>query len=243
MTSVRNVRSRLTFRQGMSIDGVWSPDGSRIAFNTEDSSLYQKPANGSGSEELLVRSGSNLRVLDWSRDGRFLVYQAQAGQDGFDLFLLPLHGDRRPVPYLQTSFNEVEAQFSPDGLWMAYVSSESGEPQVYVQAIPASGRKWQISTAGGYQPRWRRDGNELFYLSTDQKLMAVPVKTGANFETGSPQPLFELQSVYPPTSGTGGRFAYQPTRTGERFLVTLPVGGAGTPALTVVLNWQAGLRK
>ncbi|HEV3214743.1 MAG TPA: protein kinase [Vicinamibacterales bacterium] len=237
----RGVPSRFTFRTGLSADGVWSPDGSRIVFSGGNNSLYQKPANGAGQEELLARAGVNTRSLDWSGDGAFVVYQTQSGgQTGTDLFLLPLGGNRQPVPYLQTPFDEADAQFSPDGRWMAYASNESGQPQVYVQAIPASGAKWQISTAGGDQPRWRRDGKELFYVSADQKLMAVPVKTGVSFETGSPQPLFDIQPVYGPLTG---RFAYQPTADGQRFLVTAPVSGGVAPAITVVLNWQAGVRK
>jgi Tol biopolymer transport system component len=235
----RDVPSRFTFRPGLSADGVWSPDGSRIVFS-DLNSLYQKPANGAGREELLLRSGINARALDWSRDGTFLVYQMSGGQTGWDLFLLPLQGNRQPVPYLQTPFDEGDAQFSPDGRWIAYASNESGQPQVYVQAIPASGAKWQISTAGGDQPRWRHDGKELFYLAADQKLMAVPVKMGATFETGAPQPLFDIQPLYGPIAG---RFAYQPTADGQRFLVTAPVSGAVTPAITIVLNWQAGVKK
>ena len=127
---------------------------------------------------------------------------------------------------------------------MAYASDESGQPQIYVQGIPASGAKWQISTTGGAQPRWRRDGKELFYISADQKLMAVPVKTGTAVEAGSPQPLFEIQPV---SSQLGGRFdyqeTYQPTADGQRFLVIAPVGGAATPPIIVVLNWQAALKK
>ena len=115
-----------------------------------------------------------------------------------------------------------------------------GQPQVYVQAIPASGAKWQISPAGGVQPRWRRDGKELFYISTDQKLMAVPVKNGAGFEAGTPQPLSDLDPVFPPLQG---RFAYQPTADGQRFLVLEVVGGTAAPPINVVVNWQAGLKK
>jgi Tol biopolymer transport system component len=202
--------------------------------------VYQKPASGAGSDELLLRFGINLRLLDWSPDGKFVVFQAQAGEAGTSLFLLPLGGDRKPIPYLETAFTESDAQFSPDGRWMAYASDESGEPQVYVQAIPASGQKWQISSARGTQPRWRQDGEELFYVSGDQKLMAVPVKTGAAFETGSPQPLFDMSPVYP---ALFGRFAYQPAAAGQRFLVSVPVNDAVTPTITVVLNWQAGLKK
>ena len=247
---VRGVSSRFTFRPGISQDGVWSPDGSRILFQSDNQSLYEKPVNGAGKEELLLRRGINTRPLDWSRDGRFLVYQMQSGgQTGYDLFLLPIRSgsaagradgsDDKPVPYLQTPFSEVAAQFSPDGRWMAYTSNESGRPQIYVQGIPASGAKWQISAAGGDQPRWRRDGKELFFISDDQKLMVVPVKTGAAFEAGAPQPLFDIQPI---NNQLSGRFAYQPTADGQRFLVTAPAGGQTTP-LTVVLNWQAGLVK
>ena len=164
--------------------------------------------------------------------------QSRGQAVGSDLWLLPLEGDRKPVPYLQTPFSESDAQFSPDGRWMAYASNESGEPQIYVQGIPASGAKWQISTTGGNQPRWRRDGKELFYVSA-QKLMAAPVKTGTAFEAGSPQPLFEIQPV---STRFDNQATYQPTADGQRFLVTAPVGGAATPPITVVLNWQATLK-
>ena len=123
---------------------------------------------------------------------------------------------------------------------MAYASNESGQSQVYVQAIPANGAKWQVSPEGGTQPRWRRDGKELFYISGDQKLMAVPVKSGAAFEAGAPQALFELDPIFSPI---GGRFAYQPAADGQRFLVLSSAGSAAAAPINVVLNWQAGLKK
>jgi dipeptidyl aminopeptidase/acylaminoacyl peptidase len=196
--------------------------------------------NAAGKEELLLDGGINDVPQDWSPDGKFIVYQSFRSGTGTDLLLLPLQGDHKPIPYLETPFNEGDAQFSPDGRWMAYASNESGQAQVYVQAIPAGGAKWQISPAGGVQPRWRRDGKELFYISTDQKLMAVQVKSGATFEPGAPQPLFDIDPIYPPIVGG---FAYQPTADGQRFLVLSLVGGATAPPINVVLNWQAGLRK
>jgi dipeptidyl aminopeptidase/acylaminoacyl peptidase len=153
-----------------------------------------------------------------------------------------MSGDRKPQPYLQTSFDESNARFSPDGRWMAYQSNESGKFQVYVQTFPLSGAKYQISTSGGNSPRWRRDGKELFYVSDDQKLMAVPIKLGATIEAGTPQPLFPL-SPYP---GVGSiNSFYQPMRDGQRFLVNAPAGGeaAAAPPLTVVTNWQAAFKK
>ena len=236
----RGVPSRFTFRIGLSGLGIWSPDGSSLVFETDNRGIYRKPANGAGKEELLLASGINTRPLDWSSDGKFVVYQSYGGATGTDLWLLPMEGDHKPLPYLQTPFNEGDAQFSPDGRWMAYASNESGQPQVYVQSIPASGAKWQISPAGGDQPRWRRDGKELFYISADQKLMVVAVKSGTTFEASAPQSLFELDPLVAPISG---RFTYQPTAHGQRFLILAKVGGAAAPPITVVLNWQAGLKK
>jgi serine/threonine protein kinase/Tol biopolymer transport system component len=237
----RGVPSRVTFRAGISGDGIWSPDGSTIVFQSDNTAIYRKPANGAGKEELLLAPGINNRPLDWSRDGKYVVYMSSnGGTTGTSLWLLPLEGDHKPVSYLQTPFNEAAAQFSPDGKWIAYASNESGQPQVYVQAIPAGGAKWQISPAGGDQPRWRRDGKELFYISADQKLMAVPVKSGPGFEAGAPQPLFELDPIFPPLLG---RFAYQPTADGKRFLVLSTAGGTAAPPINLVVNWQAGLKK
>jgi hypothetical protein len=232
----RGVPSRFTFRPGLSADPVWSPDGSRIIFQVNNSSIYEKPVNGAGEEKVLSSGGINSRPQDWSPDGKLLVYEDFGRTTGQDLWLLPLEGDRKPRPYLQTAFNERDAQFSPDGRWMAYASNESGPMQVYVQSIPAGGSKFQISSAGGVQPRWRRDGKELFYVSTDDKLMAVEVKMDNSFEAGPPQPLFDM----PLNSSI--RWLYQPAADGQRFLV-LSNARSASPLITVVLNWQAGIKR
>jgi dipeptidyl aminopeptidase/acylaminoacyl peptidase len=162
----------------------------------------------------------------------------------FDLWLVPLSGERKPVPYLQTPFSEAGAKFSPDGKWLAYESDESGQMQVYVQAVPLTGAKYQISAAGGYKPQWRRDGRELYYVSADLKLMAVPVKLGSStVEPGAPQALFSVLGGNP---GGLSNVVYAPSRDGQRFLVNLPAGGEGATAaqpIIVVTNWQAGLKK
>ena len=236
----RGVPSRSTFRPGVSADGIWSPDGNTIAFQSDNQMIYRKAADGTGKEELLLGAGINNHPLDWSPDGKFIVYETTGGTTGDDLMLLPMEGDHKPVPYLQTPFNEGDAQFSPDGRWMAYASNESGQPQVYVQGIPASGAKWQISPAGGVQPRWRRDGKEIFYISPDQKLMSVPVRPGPGFDAGAPQALFDVDPLYSPLLG---RFAYQPAADGQRFLVLEIVGGSAAEPINVVMNWQAALKK
>src|SRR5260370_27216602 len=131
---------------------------------------------------------------DWSADGRFLLYHVIDPKTKFDLWLLPLFGDQKPFPFLQTEFNERDGRFSPDGRWIAYASDESSTWQVYVHSFPASGGKWLVSTNGGYFPAWRRDGKELFYVSADKKMMAVEVKgEGATFERGVPKVLFDMR--------------------------------------------------
>jgi serine/threonine protein kinase/Tol biopolymer transport system component len=240
----RGVVTRFTFRPGLNVSPVWSPDGSRLVFSLRSSDfytpdIYQKPAGGNGQEELLLHAGVNGFSEDWSPDGKWIVYAQTGEKTGYDLWLLPLEGDRKPMLYLQTPFDEQSARFSPDGKWMAYQSNESGQNQIYVQAVPLTGAKYQISAAGGTVPRWRRDGKELYYASADQKLMAVPIKLGSTVEPGTPQPLFPIPPVRISVS-------YAPSRDGQRFLVNVPAGGesaAAAPPVTVVTNWQAGLKK
>jgi len=242
----RGVTSRFSFDPGTSSAAVWSPDGSRVAFSGSTGANYfirEKATSGAEKEELLKAGGLNVLTWDWSPDAKFLVYSEYADKTKDDLWLLPPEGDHKPIPYLQTAFSEIHGQFSPDGRWMAYTSDESGKLEVYVQAIPASGSKWQVSTSGGRFPRWRRDGKELFYVSADQKLMAVPVKSGGvnsgSFEPGPPQPLFPIEP--PPANNS---FPYQSAGDGQRFLVSIRVGeGLGAVPITVVLNWQTELRK
>jgi dipeptidyl aminopeptidase/acylaminoacyl peptidase len=218
-----------------------------VAFSSRTAGgIFQKPAAGNGQEELLVQSGVNGRAFDWSPDGKWIVFREEGQKTGGDLWLLPLEGNRKPVAYLQTAFDEYSARFSPDGRWMAYASNESGQDQIYVQTVPASGVKYQISVEGGGAPMWRHDGKELFYVSADQKMMAVPIALGpATVAAGTPQALFpfNLNLALPVRNVPSG--VYAPSRDGQRFLVNLPAGGenVGATPVTVVTNWQAGLRK
>ena len=173
--------------------------------------------------------------LDWSADGRFVIFRAPDPKTGDDLWMLPMEGDRTPRPLVQTPAGETRAQLSADRRWLAYESDESGVAQVYVQSFPPSGAKWQVSSDGGSQPRWRGDGRELFYLSADHKLMAVDVKPGSTFEIGTHKELF-LVNVF----GVD-RNDYAVTADGERFLINSVVEQTGT-AITVVTNWLAALK-
>jgi dipeptidyl aminopeptidase/acylaminoacyl peptidase len=176
---------------------------------------------------------------DWSSDGRFVVYDAADPKTNTDVWVLPTTGDRQPFPLLQTEFNEQQGRVSPDGRWIAYTSDETGRLEVYVQSFPAPGGKWQISTSGGADPRWRRDGPELFFISSDGKLMAVDVKVDSVFHAGLPHQLFDAR-----VSGlVDVRTHYAVTADGRRFLVNRLSEGEGASPITVVLNWTEALRK
>ncbi len=127
---------------------------------------------------------------DWSRDGRYIAFQSRGKKTNWDIWVLPTFGDRKPILFLQTPFNETHPAFSPDGRWLAYQSNESGRAEIYVQNFPGPGGRWQVSTAGGVGPAWRADGKELFYAGPDQKLMAVDIQAGETFEAGVPRALF-----------------------------------------------------
>jgi len=241
----RNTPSRFTFDSANDTAPVWSPDGSRIAFASNRDTvphIYQKPSNGTGNDELLFKASDPTGPHDWSPDGRFILFGLLSPKTNVDLWLLPLFGDQKPAPFLQTEFTENQGRFSPDGRWVAYTSNESGPYQVYVQSFPTSGGKWQVSTAGGAQPQWRHDGKELFYLSPDRKIMAVEVNAaGPTFVPGVPKPLFEARfsTLFP---GPPGGTYYAVASNGQRFLVNTLAGEPALP-LTVVLNWTAGLKR
>jgi Tol biopolymer transport system component len=239
--------TRFTFDPARDSSALWTADGSKIIFRSDRGGryrFYEKNSSGAGQEQIIFESPTQsiLQLQDLSRDGRFLLYVAPGDKTGMDLWALPLAGDRKPVAYLQTQFNENQAQFSPDGRWVAYASNELGRDEVFLQSFPQPSSKRQISSAGGVQPRWRADGKELFYLALDQKLMAVPVTTGASAEVGTPAALFQTRLNTVGTLAPDNRQLYDVSSDGKRFLLMLPPEGAGPP-LTVILNWTAGLKK
>jgi serine/threonine protein kinase/Tol biopolymer transport system component len=237
---------RLTFEPARHFMAVWSPDGSRIAFTSNPAGifdLYQKASSGVGNEDLLLQSNEAKYPYDWSSDGRWLLYGVLAGP--LNLWLLPLVGDdRKPMHYLTSQYNQSQARFSPDGRYVAYTSDETGKNEVYVQPLPQpSGGKWPVSKGGGNQPLWRRDGKELFYVSADSKMMAVDVSTTPVFSSGNPKALFAAPVWGGATSPNVTRYGVTPD--GKRFLINTLTADTAAPAspITVVLNWQIGLKK
>jgi len=236
----RGIQSRLTFQQ--SNVPQWSPDGSTLVFAWIGSGgidLGERPTNMSDSEKVLVKLSAPPIMFpsDWSSDGRYLVYYRTDTNSKIQLWVLPMFGDRKPFPFLHSEFDESQGQVSPDGKWIAYVSDEAGAPQICVTSFPTPSGIQQISSAGGIQPRWRRDGKELFYLALDDELMAVTVRTSGTFDADSPRALFETRL---PVSAL--RQAYSVSPDGQRFLLAVPTEAA-SPSMTLVQNWQGALKK
>ena len=234
----------------LSASAIWSPDGKRVAFRTNivtSNEIYQRSASGGGNNEPLMtqeslRAGQvnsgNILPSDWSPDGQHILFSVPAGS-GNDIWLLPLTGDRKPIKFLATPADELHGNFSPDGHFVAYTSNASGKFEVYVQTFPLSDLKKQVSTTnGGYEPRWRADGREIYYLSEDRKLMAVSVGPGPSF--GVPQPLFQTRVA---AGVTAIRTHYVPNRDGQRFLINTQIADPAPTPITVVLNWTSGLKQ
>jgi Tol biopolymer transport system component len=246
--------SRLTFNPDSDTNPVWAPDGSRIVFASNrgaslGQNLYQKSASGVGTDDLLLGGKADELAIpqDWSSDGQYIVFlrTTRVTLGTVDIWALPVRGDKKPFPLLESSSRKVQPQLSPDGRWLAYSTNESGTHQVVVQPFPDVNKgKWQVTTKGGIEPRWRRDGRELFYLGLDGKLMAVATKGSGGFEAGPPMSLFQttLNAPINPTD-----FRYDVAADGQRFLINSPIASPSTeinsPPITVVINWTATLKK
>ena len=240
----RGGSSRFTFDSGVEWGPAWSPDAKRIAFAGNGSggrmpSLYVKGLADAGSGESLVPAGGEPQFpWDWAQApaGQFILYPDRTAATGSDLMLLPLQGDRRPRPWLRTKFDESDARVSPDGRWVAYVSTESGRRDVYVHPFDGTAEAIQISTSGGITPRWRRDGRELYYLAPGGNMMAVAVQDGAGLHVGTPAHLFHVEVA----RDDFGQYDVSPD--GQRFLVNTAAGSQAA-AVTVDVNWTAAFGK
>jgi eukaryotic-like serine/threonine-protein kinase len=241
MDIARGVQTRFTFGPGNNRSPLWSSDGSRLAFASWESSslnIFVKNTSGAGNAEPLLRNENDKSPTDWSRDGKYILYTSVApkGKANPDVWVLPLFGDREPFPYLQTKFIELGAVFSPDSRWVAYVSDESGKPEVYLSPFPSGEGKWQASQGGGLLPEWSRDGSALYYVASVTpvtKLMQAKVKEkGRKVEIGAPREIFQMT----------GNFEFSVPPDGKRFLLG-KVEQAASPPLTLVTNWTADLKQ
>jgi eukaryotic-like serine/threonine-protein kinase len=229
---------RLTFEPSIDVVPVWSPDGKRIVFSSNrltGFNLYMKDADGAEEEKLIARDEIDKLPNDWSRDGKSILYTR-----GKDLWYLTLP-DLKAAQFLKAASVVRNGQFSPDGKWVAYASNETGKWQIYVTSFPDARGKWQVSTSGGEQPRWRGDGKELFYIGSDGKMMAAPVTTGANFDAGTPDPLFQAGAR--PAISSNDTFDYDVSRDGQRFLIITQAKSVENQPISVIVNWSARLNK
>ena len=249
---------------------VWSPDGTRIAFGSRRNGkwgLYSKRADNTGSEELITESDLPKAPMSWSPDGKLLVYALGAGP--YDVWVVPLTGDRKPSPILQTQFNEANPQISPDGKWLAYHSAETGRSEVYIKPFPSGPDKWQVSIDGGQWPRWRRDGKELYFVQAPGLMAADISVVGSSVQPGVPHLLFGIGGDPSLPIGQHANYhRYAVSADGERFLIPQAGGGGNTVSgglsdniaavadrggtgvvgispdgVTVVLNWPQMLKK
>jgi Tol biopolymer transport system component len=237
----RGTDQRFTFDSALDQWPVWSPDGDRILFASAREArpfdLYLKGTAGTDPAQLLLETDELKVPYGWSTDGEQVSLTTLDAN--YDLWLLPMSGDRQPTSFLSTPFQDAAGVISPDGRWMAYWSDESIEPRVYVRSVPPSGGQWQISTAAGFAPQWSADGSELYWLTQDNDLMAVDIDVSgdAPIVVGTPQPLFEVPFRQTPVQ----RNVFDVSADGERFLVNTLVEGALSAPITWVLNWPAEL--
>jgi serine/threonine protein kinase/Tol biopolymer transport system component len=238
----RGVLRRFTFDPGSDQVPAWSADGKSIAFSSNRKNaydLYQKPSSGPGTEQLLLQTPENKFPMGYSPDGRHLLFRVTSPSTNWDLWALPLQGDRKPFPVVNSPFQEMMGEFSPDGGWIAYQSNESGQYEIYVQPFDETGTRVQISTAGGSQPRWRRDGKELFYVALDGRMMAARVALGAGRQLealSTAEPLFMTRMAGGPVPSPQKQ-QYAVAADG-RFLINSRSDEATTSPITLVLNWK-----
>ena len=237
----RDAMRRLTFDPAIDSMPVWSPDGARILFTSSRDqifALYVKNADGSQEEKLLdvdAHNKADRYPYDWSHDGKNILYTRAT-----EMWVASL-ADMKSRPFLKGPGTLRNGQFSPDGKWAAYASNESGKFEIYVTSFPEARGKWQVSSAGGTQPRWRGDGKEIFYLAPDGKMMAAPVSAGTNFDAGTPAALFQAHARE--FFATSEQVSYDVTKDGQRFLINTQVKNADTHPMSAILNWDAQFTK
>ena len=239
----RGVLTRFTTGIAENIFPSWSRDGARIAFTSNAAGgygIYLKRTIGTDAEELLVPGTSEeMFADDWSPDGRLLIYERRDAKTGWDLWALPLDAKGPASPVANSASDELNAQFSPDGRWLAYASNTSRQREVYVQPFPGPGPVTRVSTNGGDQIRWRADGRELFYVAADAMLMAasVAVARDGQIEVGTPVPLFRTSIGRALKIGAGAEYVV--SADGQRFLMNTIVQSPIPAPIRLVMNWKS----
>jgi Tol biopolymer transport system component len=226
---------RTQFTSGPSDENwlIWSPDGARVLLNSftrERLSLLEGPSSDASQQMQVLGGDEGKWPVSWSPDGRFVLYVTNNERTSNDIWVLLRDGTGSPYPYLHTAASENWASFSPDGRWVAFSATDSGQPEVYVAPFPAASRRWRISADGGSQARWRRDGKEIYYIAPNRMLMSAQVDMSAGITVKEYEPLFELQHPY------GAYHAFDVTADGQRFLVNTLVVNPARPRVI------AGLR-
>jgi eukaryotic-like serine/threonine-protein kinase len=240
METARRVPQRFTFDSRFHVNPVWSPDGSRLAFASNRSGvfdLFEKPVDFTRDERILLKTTANKFPTDWSPDGRVLLFVNEDAVTGDDLWTMSMAEPHTPVPFVAGSYAESQGQFSPDGHWVAYRSNESGQWEVYVRPYPGPGTQQLVSRAGGIQPRWRSDGKELFFIAGGRQMTAVSIELpspGRPLVVGAPVLLFTAWLA----DFSNQQFGYAVDPGGQRFLMNVRVDETGTTTpITVVQNW------
>ena len=245
----RHTKTRLTFGPQYSGNPVWWPDGKSIVFcygsSSAGDSLYRQNADGTGrKEKLLENPGIRAIASSISLDARYIAYMRYdpKSNTNTDIWALPIFpdksGERKPLPVVVTNFRDITPSFSPDGKWIAYANDETGRFEVYIQPFSGGAGRWQVSTAGGFRPNWRKDGKELFYFTIDQQVMAVDVRQiGASLQLGTPHTLFKATTVSGPTG------PYTVSADGKRFVMNTILPQSVTEPLTLITHWTADLKQ
>ena len=224
--------------------GVFFPDGGSVVFRCRvdgKPAFCRKASGGAMPGEKFWEEEGAVKPTDISSDGRYLSYTKMGAKYALSasIWILPLTGQRQPYRFYSSDAEQHHGIFAPDGKWIAYTSHETGEPELYVQPFPATGEKWKVSVHGGAQPRWRRDGKELFYRTSDGKMMALAIKTAGGFEAGPPKMLFQSSAdpLYPNLA-----VPYDVSADGQKFLVNAAADVSKSSPITVITNWTAGLQ-
>ncbi len=242
--TIRRTWDRLTMDPGDDIYPLWSPDDTTMVFGSNRNggrmNLFRTVSGAApASEELLLSTSQPKFPMDWSSDGRFLLYESLDPKQGFDIWALPLGGDRQPFAVVQTDFSDRLPQFSPDGKWVAYQSDRTGRFEIYMRPFPGPGPDTRVSIDGGTQARWDPHGKELFFIAADGQLMSVPVRLPSfpsrdDVEPGRPVGLFAAGIG----STAANRHEYAVAPDGQSFVVNSELRGPTAPPISVILNWR-----